>query len=73
VTGLRSARVSDVLHIKDVGTFLRISHQRAAQMLAEGKLPEPDQVDGIGPLWKPATIEQWAEQQWWETRPWRKR
>jgi hypothetical protein len=26
-------------------------------MYAEGKLPKPDQVDGIGPLWKPTTIE----------------
>jgi hypothetical protein len=29
-------------------------------MFHEGKLPEPEQVDGIGPLWKATTIEQWA-------------
>jgi hypothetical protein len=29
-------------------------------MYAEGKLPEPDEIDGIGPLWKPARIERWA-------------
>jgi hypothetical protein len=33
-------------------------------MYAEGKLPEPDQVDGIGPLWTPAKIERWAEREW---------
>lgn len=27
--------------------------QRADQMFHEGKFPEPEQVDGIGPLWKP--------------------
>ena len=42
-------------------------------MYAEGKLPEPDDVDGIGPLWKPARIEQWAEREWWDTQRWRKR
>jgi hypothetical protein len=42
-------------------------------LYAEGKLPEPDQVDSIGPLWKPATIERWAEREWWETRRWRVR
>jgi hypothetical protein len=42
-------------------------------MYAEGKLPDPDQVDGVGPQWKPATIERWAEREWWETRRWRKR
>jgi hypothetical protein len=41
--------------------------------VVEGKLPEPDQVDGIGPQWKPATIERWAEREWWETRRWRRR
>jgi hypothetical protein len=44
------------LRMKDVATYLRVTHQRATQMRAEGKLPEPDQVDRIGPLWKPATI-----------------
>jgi hypothetical protein len=34
-------------------------------MFREGKLPEPDQVDGIGPLWKPVTIERWAKREWW--------
>ena len=42
-------------------------------MYAEGKLPEPDQVDRIGPLWKRTTIERWADREWWETRRWRKR
>jgi hypothetical protein len=37
-------------------------------MHAAGKLPEPDQVDRIGPLWKPATIERWVEREWWGTR-----
>ena len=42
-------------------------------MYAEGKLPEPNRVDGIGPLWKPARIERWAEREWWGTRRWRTR
>jgi hypothetical protein len=36
-------------------------------MFHEGKLPEPERVDGIGPLWKPAAIERWAERHWWDT------
>jgi hypothetical protein len=47
--------------------------QRAAQMYAEEKLPKPDLVDSIGPMWKPATIERWAEREWWDTRRWRRR
>ena len=47
------------LRIRDVAAYLRVSHQRVTQMHAEGKLPEPDQVDGIGPMWKPARIERW--------------
>jgi hypothetical protein len=42
-------------------------------MFHEGKFPEPEQVDGIGPMWKPATIERWAEQEWRGTRRWRTR
>jgi hypothetical protein len=64
---------SRAFRVRDVAAFRRISHQRATQMRAEGKLPEPDRVDGIGPLWKPTTIERWAERVWWETRRWRKR
>jgi hypothetical protein len=40
-------------------------------MFHQGKLPEPDQIDGIGPLWNPARIERWAEREWWYTRRWR--
>ena len=53
--------------------YLNVTFQRVAQMRLEGKLPEPDQVDGIGPMWKPATIERWAEREWWDTRRWRER
>jgi hypothetical protein len=59
--------------VKDVAAYLRVSHQRGTQMYAEGKLPKPERIDRIGPLWKPARIEQWAEREWWETRRWRKR
>jgi hypothetical protein len=59
--------------IRDVGAYLGVSHQRADQMFHEGKLPEPDRVDGIGPLWKPTMIERWAEREWWGTRHWRRR
>lgn len=62
-----------MLRIRDVGAYLGVSHQRADQMFHEGKLPEPERVDGIGPLWRPATIERWAERHWWETRQWRQR
>jgi hypothetical protein len=53
-----------LLRIRDLAAYLGVSHQRAAQMYAEGKFPEPEQVDGIGPLWKPATIERPAEGDW---------
>ena len=61
------------LGIKDIGAYLGVTHQRVTQMYAEGKLPDPEQVDGIGPLWKPTTIERWAKREWWGTRRWRKR
>jgi hypothetical protein len=47
--------------IRDVGAYLGVSHQRAEQMFHEGKFPNRERVDGIGPLWKPATIERWAK------------
>ena len=47
--------------MSEVAAYLNVTFQRVAQMRLEGKLPEPDQVDGIGPMWKPATIERWAE------------
>ena len=62
-----------MLRIVDVSVYLGVSFQRAAQMFHEGKLPDADRVDRIGPLWKPATIERWAEREWWGTRRWRQR
>jgi predicted DNA-binding transcriptional regulator AlpA len=41
------------LRVSDVAAYLGVSQQRAAQMHAEGKFPEPERIDGIGPLWKP--------------------
>jgi hypothetical protein len=38
-----------------------------------GSSPSLSWVDGIGPQWKPATIERWAEREWWDTRRWRTR
>jgi hypothetical protein len=32
-------------------------------MYAEGKLPKPAKLDGVGPMWKPATIERWADRE----------
>jgi predicted DNA-binding transcriptional regulator AlpA len=61
------------LRVKDVAAYLRVSHQRVSVMYAEGKLPKPDHVDRVGPIWKPAAIERWAEAQWWGTRRWRRR
>jgi predicted DNA-binding transcriptional regulator AlpA len=57
------------LRMTDVAAYVQVSHQRVAQMRQEGKLPRPDRVDQIGPLWKPTTIEDWAEREWWDTRP----
>lgn len=64
---------SGALRVKDVATYLRVSQQRGTPMYAEGKLPKPDKTDGVGPLWKSATIERWAKREWWDTRPWRAR
>jgi hypothetical protein len=61
------------LRVEDVAAYLNVSHQRGTQMYAEGKLPEPDKVDRVGPQWKPAGIERWAEREWWETRRWRRK
>lgn len=41
-------------------------------MNTEGKFPEPDQLDVIGPMWKRATIERWAKREWWGTQLWKK-
>ena len=60
-----------MLRVRDVAAYLRVTHQRVTQMHAEGKLPEPDRVDGIGPLWQRVTIERRAEGEWWGTRRWR--
>jgi hypothetical protein len=46
--------------MREIAAYLRVSHQRVTQMYTEGKLPKPEQVNGIGPLSKPATIERWA-------------
>jgi hypothetical protein len=54
--------------IRDVAAYLGVTHQRVSMMYAEDKLPEPERVDGIGPLWKPAMIERWAKREWWGTR-----
>lgn len=62
-----------VWRMLEVAACLGVSHQRVTQMYAEGKLLEPKRVDSIGPLWKPATIERWAEREWWGTRRWRRK
>jgi predicted DNA-binding transcriptional regulator AlpA len=49
-----------LLRIRDVGAYLGVSHQRAEQMFHEGKFPEPERFDNIGPQWKRATIERWG-------------
>jgi hypothetical protein len=59
--------------IADIGAYLGVSQQRADQMFHEGKFPEPDRVDSIGPPWKPSTIERLAEREWWGTRRWRRK
>jgi hypothetical protein len=51
VTSLAPFRISEV------PTSLNVSWQRMPQMRLEGKLPEPDRIDRIGPLWKPVAIE----------------
>ncbi len=61
------------LRMSEVAAYLRVSQQRVSVMDAEGNLPKPDRVDRSRPLWKPATIERWAEREWWETWRWRKR
>jgi hypothetical protein len=38
-----------MLRIRDVAAYLRITHLRVTQMYAEGKLPAPEQADGLGP------------------------
>jgi predicted DNA-binding transcriptional regulator AlpA len=64
---------SALLRTRDLASYLGVSYQRVKQMGTEGELPEPDQVDGVGPQWERAAIERWAEREWWGTRRWRKR
>jgi hypothetical protein len=42
-------------------------------MYAEGKLPEPEDVHGIGPFVVAGDDRALAEREWWETQRWRKR
>lgn len=44
-----------------VAQMLGVSRQRAHQMIAEGKLPEPDAFEGDRPLWEVRTIEAWLK------------
>jgi hypothetical protein len=34
----------------EVAAYLRVTHQCVTQMYVEGKLPEPEGIDAIGPL-----------------------
>src|SRR3989442_1189731 len=58
------------LRSADVARYLGVSHQRIAQMVAEGKLPA-QRHDHHGPSWTPTAIERWAQREWWGTKPWR--
>lgn len=53
---LRTLASGRFLRMPEVAADLRVSRRRVQQMYAEGKLPEPERVDGLGPTWKPATI-----------------
>jgi hypothetical protein len=50
------------LRMTEVAAYLNVSFQ-PAQMRREGKLPGPDHLNSIGPVWKPTTIERWAERE----------
>jgi hypothetical protein len=38
--------------IRDLASYFGVFHQRVTQIC---KLPGPEQVDGVGPLWEPVT------------------
>lgn len=69
VAGLGTMRQGRTFHPADLADYLGVSMQQVAQMRQEGLLPEPELVDGVGARWKLATIERWADREWWET-PW---
>jgi hypothetical protein len=50
--------------MREIAAYLRSPTKRVTQIYTQGKPREPDQVDRIGPLRKPATIEGWAEREW---------
>lgn len=73
VAGMGTMRQGRTFHPADLADYLGVSMQQVAQMRQEGLLPEPELVDGVGARWKLATIERWADREWWGTRRWRRR
>jgi predicted DNA-binding transcriptional regulator AlpA len=65
--------VTRLLRLRDVARFLDVSPERARQLHHAGGLPSPIAVDHHGSFWPRDVIESWAEREWWDTRPWRKR
>lgn len=46
----------------EVAVALGIRRQTVASYLSRGQMPEPDEMIGRTPVWKPATISRWKKQ-----------
>jgi uncharacterized protein YjcR len=49
--------------INEIAEALGARPQTVAQWYRRGKLPEPDEVLAMGPVWKGVRIERWIEEQ----------
>ena len=60
------------MRTSDVAAFLGVSRQRVDQLEALGRLPPTRLVAGHRMLGR-AEIEAWADQDWWDSKPWRRK
>jgi hypothetical protein len=62
----------ELLNLTEIGRDLNVSAERARQVAADDStFPAPASEKPL--RWSRAKVERWAERQWWDTRPWRKR
>ena len=57
---------------RDVAVFLGVSRQRVDQLSTSDVFSRPRMV-GIHRMWDQTEIEAWADEQWWDSKPWRRR
>ena len=63
----------DKLRAAEIAKYLGVTDERVRQIAAtDPSFPQPLEAEPHR-RWHRAQIERWAEEQWWDTRPWRQR